>query len=57
MPLHAFRIGDKVRNVFTREIGTIIELYPNGFFMVRYDSYALDLQKPSWVDLVGTVLN
>jgi hypothetical protein len=57
MPLHAFRVGDKVRNVFTREIGTIIELYPNGFFMVRYDSYALDLQKPSWVDLVGTLLN
>lgn len=42
------KTGDKVRNIFTKEVGTIVEVHGEDL-LVRYNSFWLDMQKRRWV--------
>ena len=53
----ALKVGDKVSNIFTKEIGTVVEIRKNGQCFVRYARGLADLQKREWINLLPPAFN
>jgi hypothetical protein len=50
------KIGDKVTNIFTKEIGTIVEIRGEDL-VVCYNSFWFDFQKRHWIRPVQRYVN
>jgi co-chaperonin GroES (HSP10) len=50
------KTGDKVRNIFTKEIGTVVEVHGEDV-LVCYNSFWFDMQKRRWVKPVRRYVN
>ena len=46
-----FKQGDKVTNIFTKEVGVVVKVKKDGTCVVRYDLFCDDPQKPVWLRL------
>ena len=51
-----FKVGDKVKNIFTKEIGTIVEIRRDDV-VVCYNSLWFDFQKRHWITPVHKRFN
>jgi len=46
-----FKQGDRVTNIFTKEVGVVVSVKKNGTYVVRYDGFCNDPQKSVWLRL------
>ena len=46
-----FKQGDRVTNIFTKEVGVIVNVEKDGTCVVRYDGFCNDTQKSVWLRL------
>jgi len=46
------KVGDKVSNIFTKEVGIVVKIHGNGQYFVRYAGGLADLQKREWINLL-----
>jgi len=51
-----FKVGDKVKNIFTKEVGTIVEVRGEDL-VVCYNSFWFDMQKRRWVTPIRKHIN
>ena len=47
----SFKQGDKVTNIFTKEVGVVVKVKKDGTYVVRYDLFCDDPQKSVWLRL------